>query len=89
VRPATAVHGLVPEPGQYFGPTNSSSRATASRFATEIVFGFENRHSTSSRSSVSPHSPRMSADSLTNRYRGYSYQWSRFPHVRRTRFTPR
>ena len=41
--------------GQYFGPTNSSSRATASRFATEIVFGFENRHSTPSRSSVCPH----------------------------------
>ncbi len=52
---------------QYLGPTNSSSRATASRFATEIVFGFENRHSTPNRSSVSPQSARMSADSLTNK----------------------
>jgi hypothetical protein len=31
------------EPPQYFGPTNSSSLATASRRATEIVVGFENR----------------------------------------------
>ena len=41
---------------QYFGPTNSSSLATASRRATEIVVGFENRQATPSRSSASPHS---------------------------------
>lgn len=33
---------------QYFGPTNASSRATASFFATEIVVGLEKRHSTPS-----------------------------------------
>ena len=36
--------------------------------------GFEYRHSTLNWSRVSPHSRRMSADSFTNRYRGYSYQ---------------
>ena len=44
------------EPPQYFGPTNSSSLATASRRATEMVVGFENRQATPSRSSASPHS---------------------------------
>jgi hypothetical protein len=38
------------------GPTNSSSLATASRRATEIVVGLENRQATPSRSSASPHS---------------------------------
>jgi hypothetical protein len=38
--------------GQYFGPTNSSSRATASFLATEMVFGFEKRHATPSQSRV-------------------------------------
>ena len=52
---------------QYLGPTNSSSRATAPRFATEIVFGLEYRHSTPSRSKVSPHSARMSFDSLAKK----------------------
>ena len=43
------------ESPQYFGPTNSSSLATASRRATEMVVGFENRQATPSRSSASPH----------------------------------
>lgn len=52
---------------QYFGPTNSSSRATAARRATEIVSGLEKRHSTPSMSSASPHNSRMSTDLLLNR----------------------
>ncbi len=55
---------------QNFGPTNSSSRATAARRATEIVVGLEYRHSTPSRSSASPHSRKISPDRFTNRYRG-------------------
>lgn len=45
-----AVHGRRPRPGlgQYFGPANSSSRATASRRATEIVFRLEKRQETPS-----------------------------------------
>ena len=62
-RSPSPAHSAQPQ-RQYFGPTNSSSRATASRFATEIVFGFENRHSTPSRSRASPHNCRMSEDSL-------------------------
>ena len=59
---------------QYFGPTNVSSSATASFFATEITSHRANRHSTPRRSSAAPQSPRMSFDLLLNRYRGYSYQ---------------
>ena len=34
----------------------------------------EKRHATPSRSSASPHSRKISSDSLLNKYRGYSYQ---------------
>ena len=72
-----------------FGTTNSSSRTTASRRATEIEFRREKRQATPSRSSVSPHNRRMSADSFVNRYRGYSYQWSPSARCARTRLIPR
>jgi DNA-binding CsgD family transcriptional regulator len=74
---------------QYFGPTYSSSLATASRRATEIVFRREKRQLIPSRSSASPHNPRMSADSLVNMYRGYSYQRSPSASGRRTRLMNR
>jgi hypothetical protein len=57
---------LIRVAAQYLGPTNSSSRATESRRATEIAVRRENRQATPSRSSVSPQSRRMSSDSLTN-----------------------
>jgi glycine hydroxymethyltransferase len=55
--------GPVPRP-QNFGPTNTSSRATASRRATEIALRRENRQPTPSWSRASPHRLRMSLDSL-------------------------
>ena len=82
--PQNRITGVSLAPGpivQYFGPTNSSSRATASLRATEMVFGFENRHATPSWSKVCPQSHRMSVELLVNRYRGYSYQCSSPPHV--------
>src|SRR5262249_20769276 len=45
-------HRQLERAGQYFGPANSSSRATAFFLATEMVFGFEKRHSTLSQSRV-------------------------------------
>ena len=49
---------------QDFGPTCTSSAATASRRATDSVFGRGMRHATPSRSSAAWHRPMMSADSL-------------------------
>jgi len=45
-------HRQLERAGQYFGPTNSSSRATAFFLATEMVFGFEKRHAAPSQSRV-------------------------------------
>jgi hypothetical protein len=82
-------HPWIAAIAQYLGPTNSSSLATASRRATEIVVGLENRQATPSRSSASPHNRWMSTDLLTNRYRGYSYHRSPSLSGRRTRLIPR
>jgi hypothetical protein len=49
---------------QYFGPTNSSNRATASRFATEMILRFICRQWISILSRASVKRRRMSYDSL-------------------------
>jgi hypothetical protein len=66
VRPGLLRRRVPRQSSQYLSPTNSSSRATASRRATEMTFGREKRHTTPSRSSASPHNRRMSLDSLLN-----------------------
>ena len=53
-----------------FGPISSSSRATSARRETLIVFQFDCRHATPTRSSAQQHSPRMSPELLVNCQRG-------------------
>ena len=74
---------------QYFGPTNSSRRATDSLLAIETLLRLDRLHSMPSRSSASVKSPMMSADSLVKKYRGYSYHWSPSLSLCRTRLVDR
>jgi hypothetical protein len=53
-----------PADGHRFGPTNSSSRATLPRLATDRLQWLFGRHSIPSWSQARPKIPRMSADTL-------------------------
>ncbi len=63
--------GLPPElTGHRLGPISPSRRATSARRETLIVFQFDWRQATSTRSSAAQHRPRMSAELFVNCHRG-------------------